>query len=222
MQRLPKPSAPVDWTRNVEPRVDLHRTHDEDHNKMADKARLGFGKAAIIGDGAVMAMQFGKWNDHALDPTGVRRIQDAFEREGRRWYEHPLPVLVKREWVDLSSLENTLQARDRLKEVVWSEAAKDQVIIACGGNHCMAALKETYQKLLKQQEVLRKKVEKGSGKKGTEKAQMTMDDLRHQHGKGEQLLAELPWWGLELLDLSKCQGDGTGIRAYQNTLQMRS
>lgn len=105
------------------------------------EARLGFATMNLFAPGR--DYDLGQYNNRAMNVKAVEKLVAAFDENGVHHYAYPLPVAVKREWLDPSKLTDTAVGAH---PVSWNvDVPGDTVVL--GGQHRWAAM-NSFQTLL--------------------------------------------------------------------------
>ena len=146
-----KSSRPtIDLNSQVDPKV-LHHFKLEDR---VEKALLGYARMDVL----ERELTFGTWNSRHLNDLEKKLLLESFNINGLRRFEiqYAIPIVVPKHAVVLSSLarraniETELPDGSHLNILEFTQDAPD-AILAAGGRHRVAALKEWLQQ---QQDIL--------------------------------------------------------------------
>lgn len=177
--------------------------------KEKEHFRLGYGLIEIIPADIARTVQYrpvwGKYNDRGINIKAMQQMQDSFVRGAmRRWHE-PIPVLVRREWLDgVDQLEQvgTEDVLMKLETVVrWTNDVRGKRVDYLNGRHRSLAAAAA------KKQVMKEKAEMEKNDEDAKQATMTkLERLSHLKVK-ERVTSVLPMlgtWVAVFYDISEC------------------
>lgn len=173
--------------------LDEHRTNE----KQAEEALLGYAKFPLFGHNSV-SLHFGRWNTRPVAPDMVRKLKESMQKQGVRWWAFPMPIAIKREWIDIGELAMTQDAGTNLPLLVLTKAGRDQVMEGLGGRHRRSAVKSLMHDAQEELTKLERKIERADN---VEKAV----ELMSQKDKLQEELDGLQYWGGQFYDIGEQQ-----------------
>lgn len=106
------------------------------------KSLLGYAILDLVQHAS--ALVFGTWNPRPLKAGHIKKLQKSFEKEGLERYSEKsvIPIVLKKDFVDLSSLTHDLSDTKKIPPFKYStEAGASPTSIKCaGGRHRFEAL----------------------------------------------------------------------------------
>jgi hypothetical protein len=117
-------------------------------------------------------------------------------------------VVVRAEDIDVTKLSKTADAGQDLLDLTTMFKGKVEKVIACGGQHRKAALKQVYDwdygEIGKIQEVIWKQKEKQEGEVGTASVSTELKEKEDQLKVKKRALKLMPQWGVAVYGYGMC------------------
>ena len=172
---------------------------DQELEARAKAAFLGFAKMRIdIHDGKTMI--YNVYNNRPLVSSTVSHLKQSMVENGIRWWDEPIPVLVRHNWINVGQLKADRRLREALPLLEWAPGAEavDEVHILCG-QHRLAALQDYRADLQDKREKIRERLRGGV-------SEFDAHALRQKSDVVESKMEDILCWGVALYDLGMVSG----------------
>ncbi|ETW82382.1 hypothetical protein HETIRDRAFT_450288 [Heterobasidion irregulare TC 32-1] len=134
---------------------------DQELEARAKVAFLGFTKMRLdIYDGKTMI--YNVYNNRPLASSTVSHLKQSMVKNGIRWWDEPIPVLVRHDWINIGQLKADCHLREALPLLERAPGAQaiNEVHIL-GGQHRLAALQDYRADLQDKREKIRERLKGG-------------------------------------------------------------
>lgn len=159
------------------------------------KAFLGFGVMRLPAEQKQpeVHLAFGKYNDRVVQEREMRKMSEDFQLGLARYVENPMPVVVRKAWIEEDSLEEKI---DNVREVDmkkvgrvrWTAAVKGKRVEVLNGRHRNEAMEMAINSLKERIEAGEGKMKKMKGKEAEkERLKKTVEEMKGLRG-------ELGYW----------------------------
>lgn len=172
---------------------------DQEISEFLADACLGIGVTDVLSNDFTAI--FGVHNDRPVDKASLARLLTSFKDDGIYRTENPMPVVMKRNLVDLSSLDQRGDSEDRLLKWNWSDSEiQHRTVKFAGGQHRQAALRELQLAERTELEKLNKKLQTKKRGNASEKTTQEIMDLMQRIKDKEKVIQTMGYWAVAIYD----------------------